>query len=149
MTGDAPSDSKRKERARTEVRLALDSGRLEKAEACADCGKATTELDAHHGDYDRPLDVEWLCDPCHHDRHPNEGRPRSGVPEPPKIVGRNIKAAREAAGLTQEQLAQRAGMLTHEISRYERGVRDLRISTLARVAAGLDGVTPADLLRGV
>lgn len=59
-------------------------------------------------------------------------------PEPKAIVGRNIKAAREAAGLTQEELADRAGMHTMEISRYERGVRDLRMSTVARLADGLE-----------
>lgn len=69
--------------------------------------------------------------------------------EPKAIVGRNIKGAREAQKLTQEQLAERAGMLTHEISRYERGVRDLRVSSVARIAAALDGVTAADLLDGV
>lgn len=68
--------------------------------------------------------------------------------EPKAIVGRNIKGAREAAGLTQEQLADRAGMHTMEVSRYERGVRDLRVSTVARIATGL-GVTAADLLRDV
>jgi XRE family transcriptional regulator, fatty acid utilization regulator len=66
--------------------------------------------------------------------------------EPQAIVGRNIKAAREAAGLTQEQLGERAGMLTHEISRYERGVRDLRLTTAVRIARGL-GIPAADLLR--
>jgi hypothetical protein len=24
---------------------------------------------AHHEDYDRPLDVMWLCQPCHKQRH--------------------------------------------------------------------------------
>jgi transcriptional regulator with XRE-family HTH domain len=68
--------------------------------------------------------------------------------EPKAIVGRSIKTARESAGLTQEQLAQRAGMLTHEISRLERGVRDMRLTTAVKVAHGL-GVPAADLLRGL
>ena len=68
--------------------------------------------------------------------------------EPKAIVGRNIKATREAAGLTQEEVADRARMHTMEISRYERGVRDLRVSTVARIATALE-VSAADLLRGV
>lgn len=66
--------------------------------------------------------------------------------EPKAVVGRNIKAAREAAGLTQEQLADRAGMHTMEISRYERGVRDLRLTTAVRIARGLN-VPATQLLR--
>ncbi|MCM2304071.1 MAG: hypothetical protein NDJ72_05170 [Elusimicrobia bacterium] len=34
---------------------------------CADCG--ATEVEAHHGDYSRPLDVTWLCADCHKRRH--------------------------------------------------------------------------------
>lgn len=68
--------------------------------------------------------------------------------EPKVVVGRNIKAAREAAGLTQEQLADRAGMHTMEISRYERGVRDLRLTTAVRIARGLE-VPAAELLKGL
>lgn len=31
---------------------------------CAKC-KSTERIDGHHPDYDRPLDVIWLCRPCH------------------------------------------------------------------------------------
>jgi ribosomal protein S27AE len=34
---------------------------------CVRCG-ATKSL-AHHEDYDKPLDVMWLCQPCHKQRH--------------------------------------------------------------------------------
>lgn len=66
--------------------------------------------------------------------------------EPKVVVGRNIKAARQAADLTQEELADRAGMHTMEISRYERGVRDLRLTTAVRIARALE-MPAADLLR--
>jgi DNA-binding XRE family transcriptional regulator len=145
----AVSEANRKTRARTAVRLALESGRLTKPDACERCG-AVTALEGHHADYSKPLEVEWVCDPCHHAVHdPFESRhKRTEKPSEPLIVGRNIKAAREAAGLTQEQLAERAGMLTHEISRYERGVRDLRLTTAVRIARGLD-IPPSELLRNL
>jgi transcriptional regulator with XRE-family HTH domain len=50
--------------------------------------------------------------------------------------------------LTQEALAHRAGMHPVEVGRAERGARDLRVSTLAKLARGLD-VPATELLRGV
>jgi transcriptional regulator with XRE-family HTH domain len=68
--------------------------------------------------------------------------------EPKATVGQNIRAIRKRADLTQEALAERSGMHMVEIGRAERGVRDLRISTIAKIAAGL-GVPASELLRGV
>ena len=50
--------------------------------------------------------------------------------------------------LTQEALAERCDMSPVEVGRAERGVRDLRISTVAKFARGL-GVPASDLLRGI
>ena len=67
----------------------------------------------------------------------------------PKIeVGRNIRAQRRRLGLTQEALAHRSGMHPVEVGRAERGVRDMRVSTVAKLANGLD-VPAMELLRGV
>lgn len=49
-------------RARTAVNNAVRDGRLLKMD-CAFCGASKTV--AHHHDYSRPLDVTWLCTPCH------------------------------------------------------------------------------------
>lgn len=68
--------------------------------------------------------------------------------EPKEIVGQNIRAIRKQADLTQEALAERAGMHMVEIGRTERGLRDMRVSTVAKIAAGL-GVPACELLRGV
>lgn len=63
-------------------------------------------------------------------------------------LSRNIKAVREAAGLTQDQAADAAEMQSAVYSRIERGEVDPRLSSLAKIAAGF-GVTVADLTRGV
>jgi len=40
---------------------------LLKKQPCVRCGEARVE--AHHEDYLKPLDVTWLCKPCHAKRH--------------------------------------------------------------------------------
>jgi hypothetical protein len=57
-----------KERARAAVRNAIETGRITKPMACVDCGRCAP-LQAHHGDYTKPLDVEWLCTICHGRHH--------------------------------------------------------------------------------
>lgn len=37
-------------------------------EPCRECG-STKSIHAHHEDYSRPLDVEWLCAACHAAEH--------------------------------------------------------------------------------
>ncbi|HWO16293.1 MAG TPA: helix-turn-helix transcriptional regulator [Solirubrobacterales bacterium] len=68
--------------------------------------------------------------------------------EPKDAVGRNIRTQRHRLGLTQEALAHRAEMHPVEIGRAERGARDLRVSTIAKLARGLE-VPAMELLRGV
>ncbi len=68
--------------------------------------------------------------------------------EPKLKVGQNIRANRRRLKLTQEALAYRCGMHPVEVGRAERGVRDLRISTVAKLARGLE-VPACELLRGV
>lgn len=63
-------------------------------------------------------------------------------------VGRNIRAQRKRRALTQEELGHRAGLHAVEVGRAERGVRDLRVSTVVKLAQGLD-VPPMELLRDI
>jgi len=57
--------------ARTELRLAVLSGKIRKPSSCQKCGKVVqpSHLHGHHEDYSMPLQVEWLCSICHGDRH--------------------------------------------------------------------------------
>lgn len=57
----------------------------------------------------------------------------------------NLRRRRKELGLSQEQLGARANIQMADISRYESGSRDPRISTVARLAQALD-VSLADLL---
>ena len=70
------------------------------------------------------------------------------MPEPKRVVGDNIRRLRREQDLTQEALAHRCGVHPVELARAERGVRDMRVSTVAKIAHGL-GVPASDLLAGV
>ena len=55
---------KKRVHVRTFLQNAVRRGEIKKPNACQLC-EALKELDAHHVDYGRPLDVMWLCHPCH------------------------------------------------------------------------------------
>jgi hypothetical protein len=54
--------------ARSAARAAKKSKRLISPSECYDCGEKT-ELQMHHGDYSKPLEVTWLCPKCHYKVH--------------------------------------------------------------------------------
>ena len=56
----------RRQVAHSSVARAVRNGRLVR-QPCCRCGEAKTV--AHHEDYDKPLEVVWLCQPCHKQRH--------------------------------------------------------------------------------
>lgn len=62
-----------------------------------------------------------------------------------KVVARNVRARRKAAGLSQEELAYEAKVDRTYVSQVERGQRNLTVSVLARIAKALK-TTPDVLL---
>jgi len=58
------ASDRRKDAARCQARRAIASGRLAKSVLCQGCGK-TGRLEISHNDYDKPLEVEFLCVTCH------------------------------------------------------------------------------------
>lgn len=60
-------------------------------------------------------------------------------------VSRRIQETRQAAGLTQEQAAERLGITVRALAYIEAGAQNLTLRTMVRVAAVL-GVRTADLL---
>ena len=42
----------------------IKSGKMERPDICSLCG-IDTEVQAHHEDYTKPLEVIWLCRSCH------------------------------------------------------------------------------------
>lgn len=64
--------NREKQRAHSLVRNALRKGTLQR-QPCEQCG-ATERVQAHHDDYAKPLEVRWLCLPCHRQHHHEQRR---------------------------------------------------------------------------
>jgi hypothetical protein len=59
-------ESRQKMRARQQCAYAIQTGKLKRL-PCEVCGSGKSQ--AHHSDYSRPLDVRFLCYPCHSAEH--------------------------------------------------------------------------------
>lgn len=54
--------------AHARVKYNVDHGKLRKPKSCWLCG-GQRFIDAHHWDYDYPLEIVWLCRTCHSRTH--------------------------------------------------------------------------------
>lgn len=54
---------------------AIENGTVKRQTVCQVCGDSgtfvngRTKIQAHHADYNKPLDVMWLCQKCHYEWH--------------------------------------------------------------------------------
>jgi len=80
------------------MRLAIRRGELAR-QPCEKCG-ATDRIHAHHPDYDKPLDVIWLCAMHHAEWHRINGLGLNGGDPPMLIPGGYDLSGRRFGGLT-------------------------------------------------
>jgi transcriptional regulator with XRE-family HTH domain len=66
----------------------------------------------------------------------------------PLRFGQNVRAARHARGLTQEELAHLSDLSVVQISRIERGTREIRLSTVVKLLRALE-IEPNQLFDGL
>lgn len=52
------------------LNAAVKSGIIKKPELCPICG--AKDIEAHHDDYFKPLEVKWMCTLCHAKYHRGE-----------------------------------------------------------------------------
>lgn len=62
-----PQSNAEKVDARNKLNLAVKAGRVVRGN-CSSCG-TDKDVEGHHHDYAKPLDVDWLCRSCHKDVH--------------------------------------------------------------------------------
>ena len=71
-------------KARRKYRAALQSGKLVRG-PCAECG-STVGIHGHHENLiEKPLEVTWLCAPCH------KKRPRTGAMDETRVVAVRVE----------------------------------------------------------
>lgn len=68
------------------------------------------------------------------------------LPPPKRVLAYNLKRLRTTAGLSQEELADRAGVHRTYVSSVERGERNVSLENIFHLAEGL-GVDVRELLR--
>lgn len=65
---------KRVHKARNKIQKALKSGKLIRPKYCSSC-RSEVFVEAHHKDYSKPFEIDWLCKQCHENiHHLNEGQ---------------------------------------------------------------------------
>jgi DNA-binding XRE family transcriptional regulator len=109
----------------------------------ADHVKTEISIDSYYSDSDMQ----------HYDKDANRGAPRKKRPSPLQVkralgmVGSSLEAWRKLRGLTQAQLASRAGLNRDTIARLEKGEGGVSLENLLLVlrALGLQDVLPQAL----
>lgn len=54
-----------KRTAHKKVEAGLKRGAIVRPSVCERCGITDRKIHAHHSDYKKPLEICWLCPPCH------------------------------------------------------------------------------------
>jgi hypothetical protein len=81
-------DERSKDIAWNKLEYQLRLGTIVRPQSCQKCGvippksrSGASQIQAHHPDYTKPLEVEWLCPPCHGETRWQENQRAAPKPE--------------------------------------------------------------------
>lgn len=114
--------------ARKRVEKALEYGKLYR-KPCEKCG-SDNDIQAHHDDYSKPLEVRWLCRMHHLEHHGME--PKTSIPSPTEEIAKSL-VIRDGAGGVLYYRADR-GVWTLLFAEREIGTRRGLIRSLKALA---------------
>jgi DNA-binding NarL/FixJ family response regulator len=109
------------------VKNAIVRGRISRPTSCERCGETPepasdgrSKIHAHHHDYSRPLDVEWICSKCHRAETPLPDGEKNGQA---KLTRERVIAIRRLSqiGLASQAIAERIGVHRSTVSRVISG----------------------------
>jgi len=63
------AENPEKVNAHYKVNKAIKSGKISVPNGCSKCSRENIRPHAHHPDYDKPLNIIWLCASCHKIEH--------------------------------------------------------------------------------
>lgn len=121
------------------VTQAIQSGRLVR-QPCEVCGEL--EVEGHHDDYSRPLEVRWLCPSHHHLRHSEIGYHLYTIPTTGTLENILIELdrRREAEGVTRETFCEQMHLTTSLFVQLRRGAKGIGAEALALILARYPGM---------
>lgn len=79
------------DRAQNLAERAVEKGILQRPQQCQRCGQSgrfsdgRSDIQGHHADYNKPLEVQWICQRCHHEWHKHNRAKRRKEPEEAKV----------------------------------------------------------------
>lgn len=71
------TENPKKYKAHRAIRSAIKNGTITKSDECELCS-SSLGIEGHHDDYDKPLEVRWLCSKCHSLWHVEHGEALNG-----------------------------------------------------------------------
>lgn len=80
----ASAEREKRRRANNLVNLAVKAGTITRPLECEQCNMSANRIEGHHDDYEKPLEVRWLCRECHDIEHQREiNRLRTSIAQAP------------------------------------------------------------------
>lgn len=136
------------ERARQMVSRAVRKGILIRPEECSRCGERPgvnvaggPKIQGHHHDYNKPLDVEWLCAKCHRAETPLPevvgGISRGEGNGQARLTEDDIRFIRESAE-SNVKIGRVLGVHHSTVARVRTGERWLHVDSIAKLPTKAD-----------